>query len=254
MRSYDLNGRTALITGASSGIGRALAEALARAGCQVGLIARRQVALTDVATHIEQFGGRALPLPADVLAPELLKDVVVTAMQAWGRIDIAVANAGVGRLHRVANLTTEKISDIMNLNFYGAWNLFNAVLPGMLAAENGHLVGISSVASFRGAPKSAPYSASKAALDKFMESMRVELKPKGIYCTVIHPGFVNTPLAAQNNFKMPFILEADDAARRIIRIIAKRKSEAVIPWQLAAFAPFYRLLPNRLFDKLTAGL
>ena len=254
MRRVDLKGRTAVISGASSGIGRALAEELARVGCPVGLVARRQDLLEEAAANIERSGGRALPLPADVLDPEQLGDAVGKAMQEWGRIDIAVANAGVGRLHRIVNITSEKIADIMNLNFFGAWNLFDAVLPGMLESGSGHLVGISSVASFRGVPKSAPYSASKAALDKFMESMRTELKPKGIYCTVIHPGFVNTPLAAQNNFKMPLMIEADDAARRIIRIISRRKPEAVIPWQLAIFMPLYRMLPNRLLDKLTAGM
>ena len=252
IRRTSLKNKVVLVTGASSGIGEALSLALAREGCRVGLLARREKLLSALEQQIKDQGGEALAMPADVMNQEQIRIAVNKALVYWGGIDIAVANAGLGRLHRVVNLTTEKVHKIMDLNFYGAWHLFEAVLPCMLRQGKGHLVGISSIASFRGLPKSAPYSASKAALTKFMESARGELRSKGIHCTVIHPGFVQTPLSSQNRMKMPFILKADEAADIIIKYIRQRRSEVVIPWQLALMMPIYRNLSNRLFDRLAA--
>ncbi len=249
-KKIDLRGKVALVTGASSGMGKAVCLKLAKEGCRVGLLARRAELLKELEQKINDQGGKAIALPTDVLKEDQVQGAVQTLLASWGQIDIAVANAGVGRFHRVAKLTTENIHSIMDLNFYGAWHIFEAVLPGMLNRGEGHLVGISSIASFRGLPKSGPYSASKAALTKLMESARVELKPKGICCTVIHPGYVHTPLADQNRMPMPFILEADQAAVKIVKFIKQGRSEAVFPWQMALVMPLYRLLPNKIYDRL----
>ncbi len=254
MKNNKLRGKVALVTGASSGIGKAVCLELAQEGCRVGLLARRSDLLKELEQEIKDRGGEAITLPADVLKEDQVQEAVQTLLTFWGRIDIAIANAGVGRLHRVANLTTEKIHQTLDLNFYGAWHILEAVLPGMLSRGEGHLVGISSVASFRGLPKGGPYSASKAALTKLMESARGELKPKGIACTVIHPGYVHPPLAAQNRTPMPFIVEADKAAIKIVKFIKQGRSEAVFPWQLALAMPLYRILPNRIYDLLTRKL
>jgi len=121
----------------------------------------------------------------------------------------------------------------------------------MLNRGEGHLVGISSIASFRGMPKSGPYSASTAALATLMESARVELKPKGISCTVIHPGYVHTPLTDRNRMSMPFIIKADKAAAKIVKFIKQGRSEVVFPWQMALLMPLYRNLPNALYDLIS---
>ncbi len=252
MKSTPLSGKVALVTGASSGIGEALARELAREGCRVGLLARRGQVLEEVAQEIRAQGGEGLALPADVLEKDQVQGAVDTLITSWGSVDIAVANAGLGRLHRIVNMTTEKVHQIMDLNFYGSWHVFEAVLPGMLNQGSGHLVGISSVASFRGMPKGGPYSASKAALTMLLESARAELRPKGIFCSVIHPGFVHTPMADQNNFKMPLAISADKAAVMIVRSIKRQRAETVIPWQLALVMPLWRALPNSLFDRLAA--
>ncbi len=251
MKKDKLRGKVALVTGASSGIGKAVCLELIQEGCRVGLLARRSDLLNELEQTIKEQGGEAIALPADVLIEGQVQEAVQTLLAAWGRIDIAIANAGVGRLHRIVKLTTEKVHQTMDLNFYGAWHIFEAVLPGMLNQGEGHLVGISSVASFRGLPKGGPYSASKAALTKLMESARVELKPKGISCTVIHPGYVHTPLADQNRTPMPFIVDADKAAIKIVKFIKQGRSEAVFPWQLAMMMPLYRILPNYIYDLLT---
>ncbi len=253
MKSADFQGKVVLVTGASSGIGKALAEAFAQKGCRVGLMARRKQELEDLAGTIKSRGAEALALPTDVVEPDQVTAAVDTVLNAWGRVDIAVANAGVGRMHRIVNLNSDKVRQIMDLNFYGAWYLFEAVLPGMLSQGSGHLVGISSLAALRAAIKSGPYSASKAALTMLMESARAELRPRGINCTVIHPGFVSTPLANQNTFKMPFIIEAEEAADQIIECIKKRRSEAVVPRKLSPFSQLMRIMPNRLFDRITSG-
>jgi len=246
-----LHGKVVLVTGASSGIGKAVSLQFAQEGCRVGLLARRSDLLNDVAQQIRDQGGEAIALPADVLNEDQVQEAVKQMLTSWDRIDIAVANAGLGRIHRITNLTTEKMHQVMDLNFYGVWHIFEAVLPDMLNRGEGHLVGISSIASFRGMPKSGPYSASKAALATLMESARVELKPKGISCTVIHPGYVHTPLTDRNRMSMPFIIEADKAAAKMVKFIRQGRSEVVFPWQMALLMPLYRNLPNALYDLIS---
>jgi len=254
MKRRNLSGKHILITGASSGIGRELALNLAKRGCRIGLIARREKELTLLAQEIPNLSGDALVLPADVTKRLDVQQRIQQFIDKWGHIDILIANAGVGLLHKAANLNTEKVDVTMQLNFYGTWYPIEAVLPGMLAYGQGHIVAISSVAAFRGLPKAAPYSASKVAIARFLESMRVELKGQGINFTTIYPGFVRTNMTAKNRFKMPFILEASDAASKIIRAIEKQKAEVVIPWQIAIFSHIIRILPNAVFDRVAKYL
>ncbi|MCD6570548.1 MAG: SDR family NAD(P)-dependent oxidoreductase [Deltaproteobacteria bacterium] len=249
MKYRNLSGKRILITGASSGIGRELAIKLAEKGCQIGLMARREKELTLLAQEISKLPGDALVLPADVTKRSQVKKGLQRLIDKWGHLDILIANAGIGLLHKAANLNTEKVEATMQLNFYGTWYAIEAALPVMLTQGQGHIVAISSFAAFRGLPKTAPYSASKAAIARFMESMRVELKDQGIDFTTIYPGFVRTPMTAGNRFKMPFILETSDAAAKIIRVIEKQKAEVIIPWQIAIFSYFIRILPNAAFDR-----
>ncbi len=172
-----------MITGASSGIGGALAVELAKRGGRLGLVARRAEALAEIAV-------------------------------------------------------------------VGAANSVAAVIPEMVARGQGHLVAISSLAGYRGLPKSAAYCASKAAVSAFFESLRIDLEPKGIAVTIIHPGFIKTPLTAGREAQMPFLMELDDAVQKIVRAIEKQKKSYAFPWQLATIVRVGMIMPIWMYDRI----
>ena len=244
--------KVVLITGASSGIGRALAVAWARRGARVALLARRAEALEDVAGAVEAAGGRAYAVVADVRKSEAVKAAVELVEREWGRVDVLVANAGVGEITRVQDFPVEKAREVFETNVVGAMNSVAAVLPGMLERGDGQLVAISSLAAYRGLPGSGAYCASKAALSTFFESLRVELRPSNIYVTTIHPGFIDTPMTRGRNRKMPFLLDVEPAARLMLRAIEARRRTYAFPWQLATIARVGRWLPAVLYDRMLA--
>lgn len=244
--------KVVLITGASSGIGRALAVELGRRGARVGLVARREEELLKAAEEVERAGGRALALATDVRDAEALSRAAERVRERWGRIDVLVANAGVTSTKGGAELLASEAGDVIAINVIGVVNSVAAVLPAMLAQQSGHLVAISSLAAYRGLPKSGIYSASKAAVSTFFESLRLDLRRSNIDVTVIHPGFIRTPLTAGRKRKLPYLLEVDDAARRMVRAIERRARTYAFPWQLAAFAGAVRYLPGRLYDRFAA--
>src|SRR3989440_853129 len=231
--SYDWKDKVVLVTGASSGIGRALAVELGRRGARVALTARRAEELLKAAEEVERAGGRALSLPADVRRVEEMKDAAARVRESWGGVDVLIANAGMSTTTFGAQLDAAEATDVISINVIGVVNSVAAVLPDMLARRRGHLVAISSLASYRGLPRSGAYSASKAAVSTFFESMRVDLRRSGIDVTVIHPGFIRTPMTANRKRKLPFLLEADDAACRILRAVERRARTYAFPWQLA---------------------
>ena len=248
MAKNNLNDRVVIITGASSGIGEALACRMAGEGCRLGLIARRKELLDKIADKINRNGGRALSLPADVVNFDQLKESMNTVLKEFGQIDIAVANAGVAPFARIATLKSAALRQIMDINFFGAWNLFECVLPNMLERGSGHLVGVSTFASFRGMQRLGPYSASKSAINILLESARVELYRKNIHCTIIMPAYVKTPLTDTNKSRMPFMISADKAASVIAKSIRNKRKQVIFPWQFRVFAPIFRNVPNWLFD------
>ena len=250
---YDWKERVVLITGASSGIGRALASELGRRGARLALTARRGEELLKVADEVERAGGEALALPADVRDPEALKGVVEQVRERWGRVDVLVANAGMSSTTAATRLDAGEVGDVITVNVIGVVNSVAAVLPSMLERGAGHLVAISSLASFRGMPKSGAYSASKAAVSTFFESLRVDLSKSGIDVTVIHPGFIRTPMTANRKKKLPYLLEVDDAACRIVRAVERRARTYAFPWQLASLVRVIKHLPGRLYDRLAAN-
>jgi short-subunit dehydrogenase len=128
----------------------------------------------------------------------------------------------------------------------------SAVIPEMVKRGKGHLVAISSLAAYRGIPKSASYAASKAALSSFFESLRLDLKPKGIDVTIIHPGFIKTPLTAGREARMPFLMEVDYAVKKIIRAIEKKRKSYAFPWQLASIVRLGLVMPNFLYDRIAS--
>jgi short-subunit dehydrogenase len=240
-----------MITGASSGIGRALAVELAKRGARLGLVARRAEALAGVAQSIEANGGLAFVLPADVRNADSLRLAAEQLRGQVGQVDVLIANAGIGPTRDASGLDPTEVSDVININVVGAVNSVAAVVPQMLARGQGHLVAISSLAAYRGLPKSAAYCASKAALSSFFESLRLDLEPKGIAVTIIHPGFIKTPLTSGRDAQMPFLMELDDAVKKIVRAIEKRKKSYAFPWQLATIVRAGMVMPIWMYDRIS---
>jgi short-subunit dehydrogenase len=243
-----------VITGASSGLGAGLAVELARqTGARIGLLARRIERLEEVAEAVREAGGEAVALPCDVVDPEAVQAAVDRVRELFGPVDLAIANAGIGVPLRMARFRVEKVTPTMRINFEGATNLFAAVVPEMWERSSGQVVGVSSIAAFRGLPGSGPYSASKAALSTMLESMRLELRPRGIAVTTIHPGFVTTDLTAKNKFKMPFLMDVDRASKLMVKGILKRRREVNFPWQMIALIKAARWMPDWAYDRLLGG-
>lgn len=247
----DWTNKVVLITGASSGIGRALAIDLARRGASVGLLARRQEILNQIVDEINSAGGRALALPADVTQAEAVRAAVDELRREFGAIDLLIANAGISINTFVPDLCEKKIAELINVNVIGVVNSVAAVLPNMVRQGSGHLAVNSSLAAYRGLPKSAAYCASKAAISSFFEALRIDLKGSGVDVTIIHPGFVKTPLI-QHIRRTPYLMEVDYAVQKIIRAIEKRKKGYAFPWQLATLARACKLLPIPMYDWFAA--
>jgi short-subunit dehydrogenase len=250
---YDWKEKVVLITGASSGIGRALAVELGKRGARLGLTARRAEELLKVAEEVGRAGGEALALPADVRDPEAMREAAERVRERWGRVDVLIANAGMSTTTAGTRLDAGEARDVISINVLGVVNSVAAVLPAMLERKAGHLVAISSLASYRGLPKSGAYSASKAAVSTFFESLRVDLRPSRIDVTVIHPGFIRTPMTAGRHRKLPFLLEPEDAACRIIRAVERRARTYAFPWQLASLVRVIKHIPGRLYDRLASN-
>ena len=239
-----------VITGASSGIGRALAAEYAQRGAVLGLIARRAELLRELASVLK---APTVLYPIDVRDAAGLARSAEDFRTKFGNVDVVIANAGVS-----AGTSTEDSGDravfqeILDVNVMGMVNTFAAFLPAMRAAGGGTLVGIASVAGFRGIPGSGAYSASKAAAATYLESLRVELRGSGISVVTISPGYVATPLTEHNPYRMPFILPANVAARRMADAIARRKRHVVIPWQMGIVGGILKILPRALYDRIFA--
>ena len=239
-----------VITGASSGIGRALAAEYAQRGAVLGLIARRAELLRELASVLK---APTVLYPIDVRDAAGLARSAEDFRTKFGNVDVVIANAGVS-----AGTSTEDSGDravfqeILDVNVMGMVNTFAAFLPAMRAAGGGTLVGIASVAGFRGIPGSGAYSASKAAAATYLESLRVELRGSGISVVTISPGYVATPLTEHNPYRMPFILPANVAARRMADAIARRKRHVVIPWQMGIVGGILKIVPRALYDRIFA--
>ena len=238
------------ITGASSGIGAALAAHYAGRGAILGLLARRGDKLADIAAGLP--GGPHKLYPADVTDADAVAAAARDFMRG-GLPDIVIANAGVS-----VGTLTEHAEDfaafrrVMETNVLGLVATFQPFAGPMAAARRGTLAGIASVAGIRGLPGAGAYSASKAAAISYLESLRVEMGGRGVKVVTLCPGYIETPMTAVNTYPMPFMLRADDAARRLARVIDAGRSYAVVPWQMGVVAKLLRLLPNPVFDYLFA--
>jgi len=240
----------AVITGASSGIGEALARHYAGPQSALGLIARRKEVLEALAAELP---GRSAIYPLDVSDQTALARAAEDFVARFGAPDLVVANAGVSvGTHGDDPSDLSKLRRVLEVNFVGLAATLAAFAPAMRAAGRGTLCGVASVSGFRGLAGAGAYCASKAATITFMESLRVELRGSGVSAVTVCPGYVDTPLTRVNSYRMPFLLPADDAARRIARAIAAKRRLAVIPWQMALLSYALRALPGWVYDRLAA--
>jgi short-subunit dehydrogenase len=247
--------KVVFITGASSGIGEALALELAGHSARLALFARRRERLEEVALAAERSGaGGAMVLPGDVREPEALNQAVQAIRSAWGRVDMAFLSAGVGRPTTLRTYNMDRMRETLEINVLGVVYATGALLPVFREQGTGLLVGVSSLADGRGSPLNLAYCASKAAMTNFLEGVRAGCTRDGIRIIVVKPGFVRTPMSAQNRFSMPFLVEPDEAARKILRGVRRNRRTIRFPWTMACLVAFYSSLPGPLYDRLTRAV
>lgn len=233
-----------IITGACGGIGRALAQACLERGDDVGLWGLDRAALE--ALHVP---GRTQVHTPDVTDADAMRAAAASWTAEFGAPDVVIANAGVA-----GGFDTAEPDDLavfrrmIDINLTGAVTTFHSFLPAMLAADSGTMVGIASVAGWRGMPGNAAYSASKGGLIRYLEALRTELRPTGLRVVTISPGYVRTALTAGNTMAMPGIIGADEAARQILRAIGGRRDEVAVPWRTGALSRALGLLPTSVLD------
>ena len=243
--------KTTLITGASTGIGTALADVYAKHGYDLILMARRGDKLNEIKARLESlYSGIAVScVVSDVSNTEKHREDIRTACAGLSTLNVAIANAGIGGVTNGWMDAWEKASEILTVNILGAVATLETCKMIMLKQGFGHLVGITSVASARGLPQSSAYCASKAALEVYLESLRIDLSNRGIEVTAIHPGFVSTPMTEKNG-KMPFLITPEDAAQRIYHGVEKHKARVFFPAPMAMAVWLLRRIPNTLYDSL----
>lgn len=245
MRSF--RGRTALVTGAGRRLGRCLALALAREGAAVGTL---DLAAGPLASVAEETGGRAAWVVADVTDRVAVGKAMEEIKKKLGPVDLLIANAGVGVETRAQGFSAEAIELQVRVNLVGVANCVEAVLPGMLARGAGWLVAVSSLASFRGFPGMAGYSASKAGLNAMMDALRIELGARGVGVTTVCPGWIRTPLTEKLTVPQPYRMEPEDAAARILNAVRKGRALDAFPGPMARRARLLRWLPGGMSDWL----
>ena len=237
----SFSGRRIWIIGASSGIGAALARELAQRGARLAVSARSPEKLAGVAGETG-----ALPLPLDVTEVATVHAVARELQSRWGGLDLALVVAGSHVAMRAQTWNLAQARALLEVNLHGVLNCVDALLPMLLAQRSGGLGIVSSVAGYIGLPKALIYGASKAALINFCESLYGDLRPLGIATYLIDPGFVDTPLTARNDFAMPALMRAEDAARATLAGIAAGRFEIHYPQRFTRWLKLLRILPYPL--------
>lgn len=236
--------KTALLTGASSGLGRGLATWLAKRDVKVYAAARR---LDQLEALRDEAGPNIVPLKLDVSDSEATFATVRRLDADCGGLDLVIANAGVGDDTRVKKLNWESTSRMVQVNVAGATATLCGALPGMVERKRGHLVGISSLAGLVALPSSSVYCATKAYLAMFLDGLRLDVERYGLSVTSIHPGFVKSEMTAKNKPEaMPFLLETDDAVERMGRAMLRRAKVYTFPWQLSSLIASAQAMPGPL--------
>lgn len=250
--SAGISGQVVFITGASSGLGRELALQIAAKGGKLGLFARRQELLAslveDVQTRVP--GAVAHYYVCDVADRASVLDAMARASVELGAADLLIANAGIGYPIKAKRFDSARAAAIYQVNVFGMLHAIEAVLPAMLQRGRGHIVGISSLASYRSYPESHAYCASKSAVSAQLEGLRMELAPQGVAVTTICPGFIKTEMTAGNTIKMPFLMECSAAVARIIGAIERKERVYSFPKRLLWIIKASRLIPEALLTRV----
>jgi short-subunit dehydrogenase len=244
-----------LITGAGNGLGRSIALEMARQGAVIAAIDLQEPALVSLAAQLSAGNQKNAWAVVDVGDLSALQVAVASLTESLGPVDILVANAGIGFAMPAADFSAADVLTHLRVNLLGAANSIEVVLPGMLARGRGHLAVVSSGAACRGLPLMAGYCASKAGLNALVDSLRVELQPRGIWCTTLCPGGIRTALAARtfqrlghDSFPQIGMLDADDAARRVVRAIVARRRSATFPLSTRVTSFILGMLPLAVGD------
>jgi NADP-dependent 3-hydroxy acid dehydrogenase YdfG len=244
MTAHNL--KNVLITGASSGLGRELCKWFAARGSKVWATGRRIEALNALA---QEIGDNALtPVKMDVTKHEKTVEQIRAIDQACGGLDVVVANAGISFETYAPDLKWEQVEQTLMTNVMGAAATLSAVAPAMVKRGRGRLVGVSSLAAWRGFPRTAAYSASKAFLEVFLEGLRVDLVGTGVKVSCINPGFVKSEMTSKLAHKLPFLMETDAAVDRMGKAIVRGASQASFPWQLSVPLRLVRFIPPAIYD------
>lgn len=239
----------AWITGGGTGLGRDLAVLMAREGWHITISGRRQKPLDETCKLAEGAPGQVDSVVCDVTDHAAVLTAVKT-VEAKAPLDLCVLNAGTYAPFKVTDFSPEPFRDTMEINYMGVINCLDAILPGLRERGRGHIVITASVAGYRGLPLAAPYGATKAALINLAESLKFDLDAMGIGVSVVNPGFVKTPLTAQNRFPMPFLMESGDAAQIMWSGIKDGRFEITFPKRLSWSLKLLRMLPYALYFPL----
>lgn len=249
-----MNGELVFITGASSGIGQALALRYYRDGARLALVARRTAEVERWAAEQKLEAARYKVYGADVADLDAMAQIGRDCIAAQGLPDVVIANAGISVGMDTAHFDD---LDVMRRTFatnnVGLAATFHPFVSAMNERGSGTLVGIASVAAIRGLPGHGAYSASKAGVVAYCESLRGECRPFGVKVVTLLPGYIDTPLTRGNRYSMPFLMQVDDFADQAVRAIRAQVSYRVIPWQMGVLAKLLRALPNGLYDRLLAS-
>lgn len=238
------------ITGASSGLGEGLALHYATAGAVVGLCARRQAMLVELARAVESRGARAAVHAADVTDTEAMQAAASAFVAAHGGVDLVIANAGIGIANEILAGKSEPVARLMRVNVIGVTNTIVPFVPVMVAAGAGTLVAMSSMAGHRGLPGRAAYSASKAAVITFMDSLRLDLHGSGVHAMSLCPGFVHTPLTEKLPGKLPFVISTDEAVAQMSGAIARHEHTFTFPWQVRLLSHALSVMPESMVRRV----
>ncbi len=237
---------SAWITGASGGIGRAVALKLAGNGWTVFATARGAAELDTLAAESQTLPGRIVPKPGDVTDMDRMAEIVAE-ITADGPLALTILNAGIYKPMRAQNFSAKDARLTFDVNLTGVSNGLAPVLQHMIARKTGHIALVASVAGYRGLPDAAAYSATKAGLIAMAEALAMDLVDLGVRISVINPGFVETEATSVNDFEMPMLMQPEEAAEAIVSGLGKPGFEIRFPWQFAAFLRLIGLLPNRAY-------
>lgn len=246
---------SAWVTGAGSGIGRAVALALAREGWRVAVSARTLESLKTLADEAAGFKGSIHPYPLDVTNPHQAADCFAAIENGLGPVALAILNAGIYLpVEDVGHLDPAAFARSMEVNYLGVVNCLAPLAARQMARQRGHLVIVSSVTGYGGLPRTAAYGPTKAALINLAESLKFDLDRAGVRISVVCPGFVATPATAGNPFPMPFLMQADMAAQRILHGIQKGMFEITFPRRFTWLLKFLNMLPYPAYFRLVKRL